>query len=75
MPAAVSVRQKNSGLSAINGWTTFLTGIITIGQWPRYGNNRETMMIGREWTVENAPFDDERQFWAEFPGDPGLGLM
>lgn len=47
----------------------------TIGQWPRYGNNRETMMIGREWTVENAPFDDERQFWAEFPGDPGLGLM
>lgn len=47
----------------------------SVGHWPQYGRNRETMMIGQSWSVESAPFEDERQFWATFPGDPGLGLM
>jgi para-nitrobenzyl esterase len=62
-----------------DAWSSFArTGdpsCDSIGIWPRYGEQRETMMIGKTWQVEQAPFEDERQFWAEFPGDPRLGLM
>lgn len=47
----------------------------SIGFWPRYGAERETMLIGTNWQVEQAPFEEERRFWADFPGNPRLGLM
>lgn len=62
-----------------DAWTSFArTGdpsCESIGDWPTYGNGRETMMIGEKWEVERAPYEDERLLWEEFPGDARVGLM
>jgi para-nitrobenzyl esterase len=35
-----------------------------IPDWPRYdASRRATMLIGKEWTVEDDPFAAERQWW------------
>lgn len=62
-----------------DAWTSFArTGdpsCESAGEWPPYGAARETMMIDTEWSVEKAPYEEERQLWAMFPGDPKLGLF
>ena len=35
----------------------------TLGAWPRYGETRETMILGESCQVEAAPYDEERRAW------------
>ncbi len=35
-----------------------------LGKWPVYGNNRATMILGKDCHVEEAPLEEERQVWA-----------
>lgn len=60
-------------------WTSFArTGdpsCEAIGDWPAYGDNRETMLIGDTWRVEDAPYEGERLLWEDFPGDARIGLL
>jgi para-nitrobenzyl esterase len=34
-----------------------------LGNWPQYGKQRETMIIGKKPHVENAPHEEERAVW------------
>jgi para-nitrobenzyl esterase len=34
-----------------------------LGRWPQYGEKRETMILGKNCYIENAPFDEERAAW------------
>jgi para-nitrobenzyl esterase len=45
-----------------------------LGEWPVYGENRETMLIDKECTVVAAPYDEERRAWESFP-DSALGTL
>jgi para-nitrobenzyl esterase len=38
-----------------------------VGNWPCYGARRETMMLGEQCVVEDAPYDDERRAWDSTP--------
>jgi para-nitrobenzyl esterase len=50
-----------------DGWIAFArTGDPScegLGTWPRYGEGRSTMILGKECFVEEAPYDDERRVW------------
>ncbi len=50
-----------------DAWITFArTGdpsCNSIGKWQPYGENRSTMILGKECYLEEAPYDDERQAW------------
>jgi para-nitrobenzyl esterase len=35
----------------------------SIGKWPVYGSQRQTMLLGKECRIEAAPYDAERQAW------------
>ncbi len=35
----------------------------TVGEWPAYGNERETMCLGVAFEIEKAPLDRERAAW------------
>jgi para-nitrobenzyl esterase len=35
----------------------------SLGEWPQYGSSRQTMILGMECRVENAPYEDERRAW------------
>ena len=39
----------------------------SLGNWPRYGNQRETMILGEECHVEEAPYEEERRAWDSIP--------
>jgi para-nitrobenzyl esterase len=39
----------------------------SLGTWPSYGNCRETMILGEECTLEQAPYDEERRAWEPVP--------
>ncbi len=39
----------------------------SLGNWPLYGNRRETMILGEECHVEEAPYEDERRAWDPIP--------
>ena len=58
-----------SGLAnaVMDAWTNFAkTGdpsSETLGSWPEYGENRETMMIGEQTHVREAPYEEERLAW------------
>jgi len=41
----------------------------SLGTWPSYGNCRETMILGEECTVKEAPYDEERRAWDSVPDD------
>jgi para-nitrobenzyl esterase len=34
-----------------------------VGKWPRYGNRRATMMLGKKCTIQEGPNEEERQVW------------
>ena len=38
-----------------------------LGQWPVYGERRETMMLREKCEVEEAPLEDERSIWDSAP--------
>jgi para-nitrobenzyl esterase len=54
-----------------DGWLAFArTGnpsCKSLGDWPQYGARRETMILGKECRVENAPYEDERRAWDAVP--------
>ena len=39
----------------------------SLGNWPTYGNERKTMILGEECRVEDAPYEDERSAWDPIP--------
>ena len=51
-----------------DGWIAFArTGDPScegLGTWPRYGEGRSTMILGKECFVKEAPYDDERRAWS-----------
>jgi para-nitrobenzyl esterase len=59
-----------------DAWIAFArTGDPTcesLGEWPQYGTERQTMMLGEKCHVEKAPYDDERLAWQPIP-DKFLG--
>lgn len=46
----------------------------SLGRWPRYGDRRETMLIDKECTLVDAPYDEERRAWEAIP-DTVLGIF
>lgn len=57
-----------------DGWVAFArTGDPScegIGAWRQYGEERSTMLLGRECSLAEAPYDGERQAWE---GKPAQG--
>jgi para-nitrobenzyl esterase len=45
-----------------------------LGEWPQYGERRETMLLGRECSVVAAPYDEERRAWEAIP-DAAIGTV
>ncbi|MFC2035857.1 carboxylesterase/lipase family protein [Chloroflexota bacterium] len=39
----------------------------SLGEWPPYSKSRETMILGEECQVKEAPYDEERRAWEEIP--------
>ena len=39
----------------------------SLGEWPAYGNNRNTMLLGRDSRVLVAPYEEERRIWDPVP--------
>ena len=40
----------------------------SLGKWPVYGKNRQTMLLGRDSRVAAAPYDEERRAWDKVKG-------
>jgi para-nitrobenzyl esterase len=38
-----------------------------LGKWPAYGERRETMLLGRESALVEAPYEEERRAWDAIP--------
>ena len=41
----------------------------SLGEWPLYGNQRKTMLLGKDSHVEAAPYEEERRIWDVVPND------
>jgi para-nitrobenzyl esterase len=54
-----------------DAWLSFARtgepGCKGLGKWPAYGDKRETMLLGRECTLADAPRDEERCAWESIP--------
>jgi para-nitrobenzyl esterase len=35
----------------------------SLGRWPQYGENRKTMILGKDCHIEEAPYEEERHTW------------
>jgi len=46
----------------------------SLGEWPQYGTNRETMFLGAECQVVKDPLAEERRAWEAIP-DTVLGVL
>lgn len=46
----------------------------SLGKWPSYGTQRETMMLGEKCYLENDPFGEERKAWDVLPASAVGGL-
>jgi para-nitrobenzyl esterase len=46
----------------------------SMGQWKLYGERRETMVLGRQCLLAEAPYDEERRAWEPF-ADSVLGSI
>jgi para-nitrobenzyl esterase len=44
-------------------------GTEDLGRWPHYGQRRETMLLGEECGVKEAPCEDERRIWDAAPDE------
>ncbi|MGY0499354.1 carboxylesterase/lipase family protein [Nocardia sp. FBN12] len=56
--------------AVMDAWAAFArTGnpsTPNLGEWPRYGDARRTMMIGERTYVADAPYEDERRAWEAY---------
>jgi para-nitrobenzyl esterase len=54
-----------------DAWLAFAhTGTPTcpgLGKWPVYGEHRETMLLGEQCRVQEAPYEEERHIWDSAP--------
>ncbi len=54
-------------------WTSFARNgnpsCASVGEWPVYGERRETMLIGKERALAEAPFEAERLIWEGVPDE------
>ena len=41
----------------------------SLGKWPPYGKLRKTMVLGKEYGLQEAPTEEERRLWDNVPGD------
>ena len=59
-----------------DAWTGFArhghTSCEIIGEWKLYGERRETMVLGKQCMMVEAPYDEERRAWEPF-ADSVLG--
>ena len=59
-----------------DAWTGFARrgnpGCESMGEWEIYDERRETMILGKQYTLIEAPYDEERRAWETFP-DSVLG--
>jgi para-nitrobenzyl esterase len=59
-----------------DAWTGFArhgsTSCQSMGQWKLYGERRETMVLGKQCILVEAPYDEERRAWEPF-ADSVLG--
>jgi para-nitrobenzyl esterase len=58
-----------------DAWLAFArTGKPTcpsLGEWPEYGEQRRTMLLGSDCQLEEAPYEEERRAWEVVMGAPG----
>jgi para-nitrobenzyl esterase len=40
-----------------------------LGEWPAYGESRNTMILGEKSGVQEAPLEEERRIWDDAPAD------
>ena len=56
-----------------DAWTSFARSgnpsCPGLGDWPVYGERRETMLLGKECALREAPFEAERLAWEGIPPD------
>ena len=54
-----------------DAWAAFARtgnpGTESLGEWPVYGNQRQTMILSGSSHVEKAPYEEERHIWETFP--------
>lgn len=43
----------------------------SLGPWPAYGDQRQTMMLGEKCFVAHAPYDEKRRVWDVVPAAVG----
>jgi hypothetical protein len=43
------------------------TASLSLGKWPVYGKNRQTIVFSQNSHVEKAPYEEERHIWETFP--------
>jgi len=59
-----------------DAWASFArhgsTSCESIGEWKYYGERRETMVLGKQCILVEAPYDEERRAWEPF-ADSVLG--
>jgi para-nitrobenzyl esterase len=59
-----------------DAWVAFArhgdTSCQSMGKWELYGERRETMLLGKQCLLAEAPYDEERHAWEPF-GDAVLG--
>ena len=50
-----------------DAWVSFARtgnpGCQSLGEWPKYGNDRSTMIFGRTSRLERAVYEEERHIW------------
>ena len=69
--AALSEKMQDAWLAfARNGDPS----CASVGTWPVYGERRETMILGEECALAEAPRDDLRAVWDSVP-NPVLGIL
>jgi para-nitrobenzyl esterase len=60
LPDKLSVRVQDAWLSFAR---TGDPSCESLGSWPQYGENRKTMILGKECYIEEAPYEEERHIW------------
>jgi para-nitrobenzyl esterase len=54
-----------------DAWTAFARNgdpsCPSLGDWRTYGERRETMILGKDCRLVEAPYDEERKAWEKVP--------
>jgi len=62
-----------------DAWVAFARtgnpGCESLGEWPRFGDKQETMVLGKECAVVNGPCREELEVWARLPKSVKIAHM